>query len=129
MRSLKFFVVVASLVVTALPAFADISLDTRHNHYAPLNSCGGTVELKVVQGQVDLVFRGVRECSNFDILENNGRSTRYPNKKLMGVNGDRNGSFTLPEYILNYGHNGVLVSLKSDSGRHQEMIYVKFFEF
>ena len=141
MNPLKFLIIITALIAPALETVqalevpvlrphvrADVFLDTHHNKFAPLNSCGGTVELKMVAGRADLVFRGVRSCSNFDIVESNGHPTRYPNRKLQGVNGDRSGSFTLPSYILDYGFNGVLVTLRSDSGKHQEVIYIQFFD-
>jgi hypothetical protein len=119
---------VGMVPVVRAPVGATVLLDTHRNKFAALNSCGGTVELKMVAGQADLIFRGVRNCSEFDILESNGRATRFPHAKLQGVQGDRSGSFTLPRYVLDFGYNGVLVNMKSQSGKHDDVIFVQFFD-
>lgn len=99
---------------------------------ASLTACGGYVEIKKsAQGndgeQVNLIFRGVQDCSNFDILSNDGQPINYPNKKLEERrDGTRGGSFTLPKSVIDYGWNNVKIVLKSNTGKHSDTIRVQF---
>ncbi len=88
-----------------------------------LTDCGGTVELNGNDnGQVNLVFRNVENCSNFDILSANGSGLDYPNQKLGGGDRNRSGSFTLPKSIIDEGRNSVRVVIKSNSGKTSDVI-------
>lgn len=94
---------------------------------ARLPSCGGEVSMKITgQGQVTLKFDNVTQCSNFDILGANGQAIDYPNKKLQGKEGDRSGSFSLPKRLVDFGFNGIIVVLKSNSGKHDDVIKASF---
>jgi hypothetical protein len=95
------------------------------NQSASLKECGGTVEFKVTNGQANLIFRDIKQCSNFDILSANGEKTDYPNKKI-GTEENRSASFTLPKSIIDFGANGVTVIVKSNSGKTSDKIKVKF---
>jgi hypothetical protein len=106
---------------------ANVYLDTRSNRWGRLPTCGGTVEVNTMGNQVNLVFRDVENCSNFDILSNDGRSISYPNQKLGGRDGARAGSFTLPKRVVDFGHNGVRVELRSNSRKTNDIVYVKFY--
>ena len=94
--------------------------------FAYLPSCGGTVELDVTYGNVNLIFRNVENCSNFDILSSGGDSVDYPNKKLQEQGRGRGGSFTLPRRVLDFGLNGVQVVVKSNSGKTNDYVFVQF---
>lgn len=91
-----------------------------------LSNCGGSASINVSGGQVNLVFRNVAQCSNFDILSSNGQGVNYPNQKIAGPNGNRSGSFTLPPSLYQYGINGVQVIVKSNSGKTADVLYVQF---
>ncbi len=96
------------------------------SNWARLDYCGGTVEFKITNGQGNLIFRGVKNCSNFDIAYANGLKTNYPNKKLQGENQNRHGSFTLPKSVIDWGYNEVVVVLKSNSGKTGAYIHLNF---
>ena len=95
-------------------------------NYARMDNCGGTVEFKITNGQGNLIFRNVRNCSNFDIAYANGSKANYPNKKLQGENQNRYGSFTLPKSVIDWGYNEVVVVLKSNSGKTGTYIHLNF---
>lgn len=95
-----------------------------------LPSCGGFVEIKKSpQGnageQVNMVFRGVQNCSNFDIVAANGENVTYDKKKIPGPNGDRSGSFTIPKRALERGWNAIKIVVRSDSGAHSDTITLR----
>jgi hypothetical protein len=126
-------------VEVAAPRYPSPSSGEKHgyvtltlNQEAYLDACGGMVSItRSPQGnnggeQVNLVFRGVENCSNFDILSNDGARINYPNKKLQGSAGNYHGSFTLPKFVIDYGFNNVKVVVKSDSGKHSDTIKVAF---
>jgi hypothetical protein len=122
----------ARLLPTPAPAVAVVPVAYRAHYpnvelnsyyrYAELPNCGGSIELKIGGGNANLIFRGVKSCSNFDILSNNGDSIGYANKKLGGSNGARGGSFTLPRRFISSGFNAVTVSLQSNSGKTRDLI-------
>ncbi|MBC7384691.1 MAG: hypothetical protein H7301_00835 [Cryobacterium sp.] len=91
-----------------------------------LNSCGGVVQTKVSNGQLNVIFQNVSNCSNFDIVSANGDRVNYPNMKLGGNEGSRSGSFTLPKKVIDFGGNRVNVLLKSNSGKTSELISIRF---
>ena len=95
-----------------------------------LPECGGSIEAtESAQGagdQVNLVFRSVENCSNFDILANNFEMTNYKAKKLQDQKKGRGGSFTIPKKEIGDGLNMITVNLKSNSGAHSDNITVMF---
>ncbi len=94
--------------------------------YRRLPDCGGSVEVtKSYSEQVNLVFKNVEDCSNFDILSVNGDRLDYDNKKLGGYDRNRSGSFTLPKFLFENGRNTIRVVLKSNSGKTSDMINVR----
>ncbi len=107
------------------PTKANVVLDSFWHTSDYLPECGGSAELKVTNGQANLIFRNLENCSNFDIIGNNGESLNYENKKI-GTEQNRSGSFTLPRRFLDFGLNGVLVVVKSNSGAHADTILLKF---
>lgn len=94
-----------------------------------LSACGGVVQTKVSNGQLNIIFKNVTDCSNFDIVKSNGDRVDYPNMKLQGVQGARAGSFTLPKSVIEFGFNTVRVQLKSNSGKTSETIVISFLAF
>jgi hypothetical protein len=101
---------------------------------AYLPGCGGEVRLTSEYDRngnklVTLVFDRVQNCSRFDILSNNGDDFGYPQKTLGGREGDRAGSFTLPQRVLDFGNNGVKVIVRSISGKTDDVIHVQFLNF
>lgn len=106
---------------------ATITMSSRD--YRSMSYCGGTVQTTVTNGQLNVVFRNVQDCSNFDIVKANGERVDYPNLKLQGQNPNRYGSFTLPKSVIEFGLNTVRLSLKSNSGKTSEMIVINFLAF
>lgn len=96
------------------------------NRWSRLPNCGGTVELKIVNGQANVIFRDVENCSNFDILRTNGEFTDYGNKKLGGADRRRSGSFTIPKRFIDRGYNGIQVALQSNSKKTRDLIRIEF---
>jgi len=96
---------------------------------ASLGACGGVVQTKVSNGQLNIVFQNVQNCSNFDIVSANGERIDYPNLKLQGVDGSRSGSFTLPKKVIDFGGNIVRVQLKSNSGQTSDLLVISFLAF
>lgn len=95
---------------------------------AYLPECGGIVRAKVLDAErLNLVFENLNSCSNFDILRANGDRTDYPNKKLQqNRNGDYSGSFTVPARFTELGNNSIKVIVKSNSGKHDDVILIRF---
>ncbi len=96
---------------------------------AHLRDCGGTVELNTRGGQVNIVFRNVYNCSKFDILSSQGYPINYGLKSLGGYDRARSGSFTLPRSVIDWGRNGVMVQVRSNTGAHADNIYLDFYAF
>ena len=127
-----FLVGLLTLASSAMAGTVTLSLD-RGRDEAHLPSCEGTVEMtKSDQGnrggeQVNLVFRDVRFCSNFDIVSNAGESLSYDGKKIPEQRGGlRGGSFTLPKRVLERGWNNVKIVIRSNSAEHQDVLKVQF---
>lgn len=95
------------------------------NTTTDLGACGGTVEMKISGGQANLIFRDVKNCSNFDILDANGDETEYKAHKI-GTQESRNGSFTIPRSLYETGMNSVRVVVKSNSGKTRQEVLVYF---
>lgn len=108
--------------------YPNVVLDS-YTTYARLPNCSGTVELKIAGGNVNLIFRNVVNCSNFDITNSNGDFVDYANKKLGGGDRDRSGSFTIPRRFVDWGHNGIIVSLQSNSKKTRDLIRIHFWAF
>ncbi|MBS1962232.1 MAG: hypothetical protein JST04_08450 [Bdellovibrionales bacterium] len=99
------------------------------NAYSALTVCGGYVQTKVAGGNLNVIFKNVSQCSNFDIVGANGEKVDYPNMKLQGTNNNRSGSFTIPARMIQWGGNTVRLSLKSNSGAHSELIVINYLAF
>ena len=114
-----------SMFATLGSAFAGtIYMDA--NDYGSLPECGGVVQTKIANRatQLNLVFSNVANCSNFDIVSVNGSKISYPNQKLTGRNGSRNGSFTIPASLIEIGSNTIRILIQSNSGKHSDTIVV-----
>ena len=100
--------------------------------YASLPDCGGTIKVTESDNQgsdqVNIVFKDVVNCSNFDILSSNGDAVNYPNKKLQGEDRARSGSFTLPKRVLGEGFNSIQVRVQSNSRKTMDTINVLFIQ-
>lgn len=101
---------------------------------AELPSCEGTIRVTESgnQGgeQVNIVFAGVTQCSQFDIVKANGQYLNgYEDgaKRLQDkADGTRHGSFTIPKRLIAEGFNNIKVNLKSKTGAHSDTIKVLF---
>jgi hypothetical protein len=95
---------------------------------ANLFDCGGTVTAKVIEAQqLNLVFRDLESCSKFDILSADGYSVDYDTKSLQrSRRGGFSGSFTIPKRFIDAGRNAIKVVVKSNTGRHDDVILVRF---
>lgn len=96
-----------------------------------LDSCGGTVSINngANDDQINVVFKGVKECSQFDITnENGGYVGDYNAKRLTDSDSDdtRSGSFTIPAEYINLGLNTVTLKIASKSGKHADYITVVY---
>lgn len=93
-----------------------------------LYDCGGEVTARLQDGEtLTLIFRDVESCSKFDILSADGDSVNYPTKSLQAKrDGNFAGSFTIPKRFIDAGKNAIKVVLKSNTGKHDEVISVKF---
>jgi hypothetical protein len=99
------------------------------NVITDLPSCGGTVETSRNNGSVNLVFRKVKDCSNFDILSTafGILDADYKAKKIpQDSTGLRTGSFTIPKIYIDRGINAIRVVVKSNSGAHSDTIDLVF---
>jgi len=100
--------------------------------YAQLPDCGGTIKVSIVhrdnQERVQIQFKDVVNCSNFDILSANGDKVIYKSKKLSGEHMSRDGRFLIPRDLIDLGMNSVRINIKSDTGMHSDTIRVKFAE-
>lgn len=108
--------------------YPNVTLDT-YARRAYLPNCKGTVELKIAGGNANLIFRDVENCSNFDIMASNGEKVDYPNHKLGGGDRDRSGSFSIPRRLVDYGYNGIIVALQSNSKKTRDLIRIHFWAF
>src|SRR5437868_4393982 len=120
MNLFKFLSVLFVGVVVTASAFAS-NLTLTIGDEARLVECGGIVRVtKSPQGngeQLNLVFRGIEKCSNFDILSSNGDHVDYDDKKIQEQGaGVRGGSFTLPKRVLELGYNNIQIVVRSNSG-------------
>lgn len=125
MKRLSLFSVLALALSLSLSSFAgSVILNIGDETY--LSSCGGTAEVTDDGGQVNIVFRNVRSCSNFDIVAANFDNVDYKNLKLEGTDGDRHASFTIPQRFQELGLNFIDIVLKSNSGAHTDKIRLMF---
>lgn len=123
--------ITAALLLTSQFAFAGSGTLTI-GEWAQLPDCGGTVKITESHSggsdQVNVSFRDVVNCSNFDILSANGEAIRYPNQKLGGQNRSRAGSFTLPKKLIDVGANSINVVVRSNTGTTSDRIRVQFLD-
>ncbi len=128
---MKKLILALSLLVASTSAMADyMVLDLGDSAYLP--ECGGMIKTNNGNGrQVNIVLNGVEQCSNFDIIGDDGYVvTDYKNKKIPGPNGDRSGSFTIPSKFNDARYfgkkNSVTVLIKSNSGKHQDTVKIYY---
>jgi hypothetical protein len=105
------------------------SVSMSSNDYASLDACGGTVETKVSNGQLNVVFKNVQDCSNFEIVSANGDAYDGKEYKLQGSEQNRSGSFTIPQKAIEWGLNYVRLRLQSNSKKTSDTIVVTFLAF
>jgi hypothetical protein len=105
------------------------SVTMSSNDYASLDACEGTVETKVSNGQLNVVFKNVRNCSNFEIVSANGDAYDGKEYKLQGSDQNRSGSFTIPAKAIEWGFNKVRMRLQSNSKKTSDTIVVNFLAF
>jgi hypothetical protein len=108
--------------MTSLSALALTIGDT-----ARLPDCQGTVSITKseqqgksgkIEEQINIVFKGVKLCSNFDILGANGRSVGYESKKLeLRNDGSYGASMTIPKKLIDSGFNDLHIVVKSNSNK------------
>ncbi|MEW6055698.1 MAG: hypothetical protein AB1540_03715 [Bdellovibrionota bacterium] len=142
MRPFKLFLTSALALGMSLSAVAGtLHLEPGDNR-VQLRDCGGTVSVTVSdQGrgeQVNIVFKGVENCSNFDIVSNYGDPEPRKAYKLQGrKNGNQleppfHASFTIPKRAIEDGSNRfkmVLYSNKNGRDRnrgHHDDLVVRF---
>lgn len=100
-----------------------------------LPSCKGTLEIassdnQTISGQVNLIFRDIESCSNFDIVSVDDQRVGYPNKKLQKRrDGSYGGSFTIPADLLGFGIYDIKVVVQSNSQAHKDQVVVSVFSF
>ena len=144
---MKRTLIALAALCTISAAHADnISIDANNGQYY-LGECGGTIEAKVSKsGDLNLVLRDVKKCSNFDIIGDDGYalSQDYKAKKIP-VKGDcderatncaRSGSFTVPaslhdsdwleELLTGSTTNLVTVIVKSNSGKTSDTVKIYY---
>jgi hypothetical protein len=123
----KIFTIFAISMLTTLSAAFAGTVRMDGNDFASLPECGGVIQTKISDGatQLNLIFKNVSQCSNFDIISANGESVNYPNMKLQGKDGSRAGSFTIPSSLIEYGSNTIRVKLNSNSGKTSDTIIIK----
>lgn len=95
---------------------------------ASLPTCGGTAQVTVKDGDnITIVFRNLESCSKFDILGANGEDVNYPTKKLQHESDNQfGGSFTIPARYVTDGRNSIKVIVKSNSGKTDEVLLIRF---
>ncbi|MEK6774127.1 MAG: hypothetical protein AABY64_09305 [Bdellovibrionota bacterium] len=97
------------------------------SQWSRLHECGGTVDAVVQENDITLKFKDVERCSKFDILSANGDSLNYEQKRLNDSRGGGfNGSFTIPQRYIKAGGNAVKVILRSNSGKNDDVILIRF---
>jgi hypothetical protein len=108
------------------------TLSMKINSESRLPECGGEVRITkspAGQGlgeQLNIVFEDVQNCSKFDILASDGEPVNYKTKALQQNNAGYVGSFTIPPKFINWGSNSLLILVRSNSGKHDDVIRVRF---
>ncbi len=136
---MKTLITLMALVIAGSALAGQVEL--RVNQGAtPLPSCGGSVDaIKDGNGNVMVNFYNVQYCSNYNVLGANYQEINpreFPNQKLMGSNGNRNGSFDISPDLINLGKNVIVLQVRSnkygskkDTGAaHGDEIILKFKE-
>lgn len=129
---MKIKTVVLSAIVAAflaIPAMAgQLFMQLGDSEFLP--DCGGTIQVKKSGNgngeQVNLIFRDVKQCSNFDITSSTYQTETYKRKKI-GTEGNRSGSFTIPKRFIDGGVNSISIVVRSNSGKTQDNVEVQFF--
>jgi len=116
MKSLSFVAAIAAFVVALSVQASNLTL--RAGQFERLPECGGSAELRKVNGQVNLVLNDVKFCSNVYIPETGLRA-----KLDESYDRTRSGSFTLPKTV---GYNTVQVIVSSNSQKTQDTIDARF---
>lgn len=122
MKPTALFTLAISLFAAA-PSMA-ASLTTLNVGFArSLPECGGTVEVKASENagssdQVNFILRNVQFCSNFVL---HATDKQY---KIGGEDGNRSGSFTLSASKMAGGTNIIRLTVRSNSGAHQDEILI-----
>ncbi len=99
------------------------------NVQTDLPSCEGTVETNRNGNQINIVFRKVKFCSNFDIVSTGFGilDAGYKAKKIPETStGLRGGSFTIPQAYIDRGLNIITVEVRSNKGAHSDTIKLVF---
>jgi hypothetical protein len=97
-----------------------------------LKDCGGKAEItyNASRDELRVIFSQVESCSKFDVKRANGvRIDDYDTKTLRkgSSSGLFYGTFQIPKRMLGLELNSSLkVVLKSNSGKHDEIINIKF---
>lgn len=86
-----------------------------------LQRCGGTVEAKIANRTLNVIFRDMQYCNLFDILSNEGSSLSYDSKPVQRQGNGFGGSFSIPKKFVDYGTNAVIVQVYSVSGAKERV--------
>lgn len=119
----KYLGILFSLLMISSSAFADIRVDLNGSAQS-LRECGGTIQAKsTAQGagqsdQVNLILRGVEQCSNFII------DTTSQEYKLQDQGGKRGGAYTISAGRLSFGWNQIALTVRSNSGKHYDRVSI-----
>lgn len=96
---------ILNIYVPKKSVFLDLSNDkdgvTKPFH---LRSCQGTVQAKLQNNQINIIYNDIRNCSRFDILSNDGDSISY---KAKDLNSSGSGSLTIPNKFMDAGSNTI----------------------
>ncbi len=132
------YILIGLITLSSTIAMADhLTLSLGDSAY--LSECGGMISTNngSYGNQLNVVLNDVRNCSNFDIISDDGQYVSdYKSKKIPGYNGSRSGSFTVPTRYndvdsdlgsIFFGTiNSIKVVVKSNSGKHQDHITIRY---
>ncbi len=121
---------IISIYVPTKAVFLDLSHD-RDGVTKPfaLANCGGSVQAKLQNNQINIVYRNMTTCSRFDILSNDGVSLSYKAKDLSESG---SGSLTIPNKFMDQGSNTISIKFYQPwTGTYglpvEDIVKVKFF--
>lgn len=89
--------------------------------WGELADCGGSVYMTTEFGKVYLNFYGVRQCSVFDVLTDNGNYSNFTNTRI-----DSNDRVEIPAEFYNRGYNSIKVLVKSTTGKTYDVFRIEF---